>query len=157
MCNNIYGDRMKVNEIMSRNLITCDDDDSVLFVCNLMRKYDVGLVLVVNDEGLLGVITDRDIVCLLSNGLDKVLPYINTNVITVDEDEDVLKALEVMKDNKIKRLVVTHDDLVTGVISISDLFNTDISSEEILSALKVIYAIDRDSDYFEVDVHEFPL
>lgn len=148
---------MKVNEIMSRNLIVCDSDDSVLFVCNLMRKYDVGLVLVMSDGRLLGVITDRDIVCLLSNGVDKVLPYVNTNVLTIDEDEDVSSALEVMKDNKIKRLVVTHEGMVTGVISISDLYDTDISSEDILSALKTIYAIDRSSDYFEVDVHEFPL
>ena len=151
------GDNMKIKDIMSRDLVYAEVDDNVLYVCNKMKKNDVGFVLIMDGKKLYGVVTDRDIVCDLADGNIPIKEFANTNVVSVSMDEDVSKALEMMKYKKIKRLVVTSDKTVVGVVSLSDVYNSDISSGEILKALKEIFVINRNDEDFDTDVGDFIL
>ena len=142
---------------MSKKLITCDTDDNVLFVSNLMKEYDVGFILIMKNNKLHGVVTDRDLICDFAEGTTSIEHYANTNILTINEDESIENALKVMKENKVKRLVITNNKKVTGVLSLSDIYNSGIDSKSILEALKQIYAINRNEGYFDVDVHDFLL
>ena len=62
-----------------------------------------------------------------------------------------------MKTNKIKRLVVTSQNKITGVISLSDIYNSDVDSETILETIKTIFAINRNNGYYDTDVNDFIL
>jgi len=148
---------MKIKEIMSKKLITCDPDDNILFVSNLMNAWDVGFILIMEKDRLYGVVTDRDLVCDMANQLSQIKSYASKNVITIDEDKDTKDALKLMKKHKIKRLVVSKDKKVTGILSLSDILNIDEDSEMILDTIKTIYEINRNDNYFNADVHDFPL
>ncbi|MCI9586186.1 MAG: CBS domain-containing protein [Bacilli bacterium] len=148
---------MKVKDIMSKNLVMCDPDDNILFVSNLMNVWDVGFVLIMKNGKLYGVVTDRDLVCDMANQLSHIKSYASQKVITIDKNKDVLEALKLMKKHRIKRLVITDSEKVVGVLSLSDIFETDISSEIILDALKSIYKINRNTNKFDTDVSDFPL
>ena len=72
---------MKIKDIMSKKLITCSPDDNILFVSNLMNVWDVGFIIIMDNNKLYGVVTDRDIVCDLANELRAIKNYAHTNVI----------------------------------------------------------------------------
>ena len=95
---------MKIKEIMSKKLITCDPDDNILFVSNLMNAWDVGFILIMEKDKLYGVVTDRDLVCDMANQLSQIKSYASKKVITINEDKDVIDALKLMKKHKIKIL-----------------------------------------------------
>lgn len=151
------GDLMKIKDIMSRNLVYAEVDDNVLYVCNKMKEKDVGFILIMDGNKLYGVITDRDIVCDLADSEMPIREFVNTNIASISMNKDVSKALELMKMERVKRLVVTSDDTIVGVISLSDIYNSDISSDEILEALKEIFAINRNDEIFNTDVGDFIL
>ena len=142
---------------MSRDFILCDVEDNVLYVSNLMKKFDVGFVLVISNDSLFGVVTDRDLLCDLGSEISQVKVFASKDVIWVDENKSINDALDIMKKHKIKRLVVTSGKSITGVLSLSDIYNTDTSCDKILETLKVIYAINRNDNNFDTKINEFIL
>ena len=148
---------MKIKDIMSKKLITCSPDDNILFVSNVMNVWDVGFIIIMDNNKLYGVVTDRDIVCDLANELRAIKNYAHTNVITIDENKTVEEALNLMKKHKIKRLVITSNDKITGVISLSDILSTNTDEKNLLDTIKEIYAINRNNNHYNPNVHDFPL
>lgn len=148
---------MKIKDIMSKKLITCSPDDNILFVSNLMNVWDVGFIIIMDNNKLYGVVTDRDIVCDLANELRAIKNYAHTNVITIDENKKIEDALNLMKKHKLKRLVVTNNTKIAGVISLSDIFPTNINEKKLLDALKEIYAINKNNNHYNPNIHDFPL
>ena len=65
------------------------------------------------------------------------------------------EALQIMKKHKIKRLLVEKDKKLVGVLSISDLINQN--EKDLVATLQSIYAINRNSDYYNVKINEFEL
>ena len=65
---------MKVQEVMSRQPVCCLSQDTVKAVARLLREEDIGSMPVISDTSsrrLVGIITDRDLVCrIVSEGLD---------------------------------------------------------------------------------------
>ena len=148
---------MKIKDVMSKKLITCAPDDNILFVANLMNVWDVGFILVMDDTNLLGVVTDRDLVCDMANELSKISSYANTKVIKIDENSSLEDALKLMKKHKIKRLIVTNNDNVSGVLSLSDILTTKTNPNLILDTIKAIFEINRNENNEDTDVGDFPL
>ena len=148
---------MKIKDVMSKKLITCAPDDNILFVANLMNVWDVGFILVMDDTNLLGVVTDRDLVCDMANELSKISSYANTKVIKIDENSSLEDALKLMKKHKIKRLIVTNNDNVSGVLSLSDILTTKTNPHLILDTIKAIFEINRNENNEDTDVGDFPL
>jgi len=148
---------VKIKEIMSKKLITCEQDDNILFVSNLMNAWDVGFILIMEKDKLYGVVTDRDLVCDMANQLSQIKSYASKKVITIDEDKEISDALKLMKKHKIKRLVVTNNKKITGVLSLSDILSTEKNPKEVLDTIKTIYEINRNDNYFNSNVHDFPL
>ena len=118
---------MKVKELMTKKVITVSKDTKLSEVARLYAKYDIGFVVVINSERTcLGVVTDRDIVIRgLARGLagDGIVEEVMTPVVVdIHRDENVRRALEMMGENQIRRLVVINDDKkLCGVVSLSDL------------------------------------
>lgn len=118
---------MKVKDIMTKDLVVADKDDTILDVAKLMKHHNIGCVPVLDDgEKVLGVITDRDIVMNMARfNLDPANTFaseIASDVVyKVKPEADVGDALALMKKQRIRRLPVMEDEALVGMLSIGDV------------------------------------
>src|SRR5574337_49129 len=116
-------DKIPLNEIMSRNLFTISkDQDELLVQCAIrMDAFQIGSIIIVDDEKLIGIVTKSDLTKHFSNsfaGAYKVKDYMNTKLITCRKSDSLSFALTMLNKNKIARLVVTDNDgRPVGIIS----------------------------------------
>jgi CBS domain-containing protein len=96
-------------------------------VAELMEAEDVGSIPVVEDERLVGIITDRDIVVrAIAKGKDpKGMPasaVSSRELVTVHPDDDLSDALELMARHQVRRLAVMgENERLVGVVSQADV------------------------------------
>lgn len=114
-----------VSDVMSTDIQCCTPLDNVYEVAVIIKDYDVGVVPIVEDGRLLGVITDRDIairgVASKHPGSTKVTDIMSSNLVTVAPDTSVEEAAELMATEQIRRLPVVQDNKLIGMISLGDL------------------------------------
>lgn len=157
---NINGDNMKIRELMSKNIVVADKDEKIYEVARKMQKYNIGFLPVIDNSRIIGVITDRDIVInCISNNNDKnetIENYINKHIISINLDGEIIEALNLMIENKIKRLIVTDDKRVVGIISLADILTTNLDNE-ILRTIKSIWNIKDNKKNNDAQIDEFYL
>jgi CBS domain-containing protein len=125
---------MKVQDIMTRDPETVGPGAYVGDVAKLMRDLDVGIIPVVSDDELKGVITDRDItIRVTAAGLNpfevSVQDFISPNPVTVSPGDDIEKAREIMSEHQIRRVLVTDGKTLVGIVSLGDLATKDRSED----------------------------
>lgn len=152
---------MRVKDIMNKNIIVIDINTSIYDACNTMKKFNIGFLPVSFENKILGVITDRDIVinCISNNceNDQRVMDYINKNVISINYNEEVENALNLMKQHKVKRLLVSNDEKVVGILSISDLLNTDSIKDHLLETIRSIWSVKDNIHNSDAEIDEFYL
>ena len=119
---------MRVEQLMSRNIHTCDIEADLSRVAQLMWEHDCGCIPIVDaDDTLIGVITDRD-VAMAAYMQGKPLAQICAAdvmakpVHTCRPDEDVSVAQKRMRDHQLRRLPITDSNgSLIGVLSLNDL------------------------------------
>jgi CBS domain-containing protein len=122
---------MRVGSICTRRVVTIDTTGTLAEAAGLMREHHVGSLVIVAavPEGsrVVGMVTDRDLVVgVLARGLDTGAVAIGDlthhRIASVAEDDDVSSAIEAMRSNGVRRLVVTDTDRhLTGIVSLDDL------------------------------------
>jgi CBS domain-containing protein len=116
-----------IKEVMTSNLATVESSASVVEAAQLMRDENTGIVPVVEKGGLVGTVTDRDIVVrLIAEGRDPqsvtVREIASTDLVTVDPQQDLDEALRLMASYQVRRLpVVEEDGRLVGVVSQADV------------------------------------
>ena len=119
---------MKLSEIMTRDVVILQPDDSLQSAAKKMRDSNIGFLPVCDGDELLGVISDRDItIRALADGMDANImlgrDLMTTPPIYCYEDQDVSEAAQIMEENQIRRLVVLSREAnrLVGVVSLGDL------------------------------------
>ena len=117
---------MLVKEIMTKQVITIDADASVFDACMLYKEKKVGCLVVTKNETCMGIVTERDLIertiCQHRNPkTTKVHQIMSQKIKVVHALETVEKALETMKQYKIKKLPVISSEKVVGIITITDI------------------------------------
>jgi len=121
---------MKARELMTSNPECVTQEDSLQRAASIMRDRDIGAVPVVSDSNsrrLVGIVTDRDIairhVAEGRTGVAKVGDVMSAGrLATAREDDSVDRVMELMKENKVRRIpVVAEDDRIVGMIAQADL------------------------------------
>lgn len=116
---------MKVEDLMMKDVVTTDPDNDVAAVADLMLDRSVGCVVIVHENGVAGLITDRDMLdCLRSAhdaGLCAVSSHMSSPLVTVNPQEDLIKAAELMAEHHIKRLPVVSSAGLVGILSFADI------------------------------------
>jgi signal-transduction protein with cAMP-binding, CBS, and nucleotidyltransferase domain len=119
----------KVRDVMTPGPIVVEYDQTIGETARIMRDWGVGAVLVVDQQVLRGLITDRDLVVRAvaeANGPAAIVGPLSTgNLIAVDADADAHAAGRLMRRNAVRRLPVLQDGQVAGIISLSDLALAD--------------------------------
>ena len=117
-----------VKDIMNKSLITADPSTTAFQIANLMEKGGICAILVKKDNVPAGIITDRDFAIKittqklsLDTPIDKVASY---PLVTIDSNETILTAAKLMTDKKIRKLAVTEDSKVIGIITSTDLVSS---------------------------------
>jgi len=119
--------RAPVKEFMSTYLETILAGDSVKNAAARMRAFDLGCLLVRDDQELVGMITDRDITLrVTAAGKDArttaVSEVMSPGIICCSEDQDVEEVARLMELNQLHRLaLIDREGHPTGIVSIGDL------------------------------------
>jgi len=116
-----------VRDIMTSQLVTVEPQTSVTAVAQKMRDENVGAVLVTMGDELRGLVSDRDLVVrALAEGGDlqqkTVASACSDDLVTVSPDEDLDRAVELMRENSVRRLpVVDEGRHPVGIVSLGDM------------------------------------
>ncbi|HOQ17076.1 MAG TPA: CBS domain-containing protein [Defluviitaleaceae bacterium] len=134
---------MKVRDIMTQNVISVDEEESVLRASQVMRDANVGSVPVVRGDKLVGIITDRDIVVRnVADGedVDNVTckNIMTTDLVTCSPDMDVDEVAALMSKHQVRRIPVVENGKVVGMVSLGDLATQRTTQDEAEEALKNI-------------------
>jgi CBS domain-containing protein len=116
----------KVSDAMTSNPTTVTRGDLVTTAAQVMEQHDVGSVPVVDQDYPVGIVTDRDIVVrVVAPGKDPstmtVGDIATKNPRYVGPDDDLDQALALMASAKIRRLLVTEDDRLVGILAQADV------------------------------------
>jgi len=118
---------MLVKEIMTKNVITIDPAETVLDAATKYRDYKVGCLVVTDTQGhCVGIVTERDLIertiCMGKNPeqtrIDEIM---SSEVKTVNALDTIERALTVMREHHIKKLPVTLQDEIVGIITVTDI------------------------------------
>lgn len=143
---------MDIEKVMTKGIIVCRINDDIKKIADIMKKYDVGFLPIIDNNKIIGTVTDRD---LIVNEFNDVINKHNS-LITVNYNQDVYEALDIMGKNKVKRLIVTKDNKAIGIVSLSDLVNYT-TKDKFAETFKQIYEIDKNNHYFNTDIDDFYL
>jgi CBS domain-containing protein len=117
---------MKVRDIMTTDVATATPETTLEDVATMMRDEDTGAIPVLDNDELVGIITDRDIVIrCIAEGKDPVETTVEDVVTetleTIEPDSDLNEARDLMSRRQIRRLPVVEDGELIGMLSIGDL------------------------------------
>ena len=116
-----------VQDVMIDDVLTIDADATIAEAAQLMRDGNVGVLPVVEDGRLRGIVTDRDLVVRgTADGavpsLTRVAECATWDIVCARADSSIEDAMEVMADSQIGRLpVVDADNRVIGILTLSSL------------------------------------
>lgn len=146
---------MKVQDVMNEKVKSCQPNISLAEAAGMMWDYDCGVLPVVSDDGkTVGVITDRDIAIAagtshlpawaipVSDAMSRELYFVSRN-------DDVHKALKLMRKDKVRRLpVINTEGALEGILSLNDIAlhaehangkkASELNYEDVVSTLKAI-------------------
>ena len=136
---------MLIRDVMTPSPACCGPSDTLDRVAALMLEHDCGAIPVCEASKLVGLITDRDIVCraVAAGKIPSAVPVADVmtrTVHTLGPDEEVDAAIRLMEGKLIRRVpVVDAGGRVIGIVSPSDLAPTFASSNVADFLLAVSY------------------
>lgn len=118
-----------------RRIIAVKPDDSVLQAIRVMAEQNIGAVAVMQDEQLLGIMSERDyarkvIVKGRASDTTMVSDIMTSEVLTTSDGETVSDCMTMMTERKIRHLPVVEGEIVVGMISIGDLVEAIIADQQ---------------------------
>lgn len=120
----------KCRDVMTEELVFCTPGDTVSKVAQLMKREDIGPVLIVDNERsktLVGIVTDRDLALkVVGEGRDpkntKVEEVMTRKLITCHADDNVENAMKAMAQYQLRRIPVVDENMkLVGIISQADV------------------------------------
>ncbi len=117
---------MQLQDIMSRDLITCAGEETIAVAARKMREANIGGLVVTNAGRVRGIITDRDLAVGCISGGDQaqqcqVAEHMSSPVITAPPSMDILDAASLMNEQRVRRLPIVERDQIVGLVSYSDI------------------------------------
>ena len=114
-----------IQDVMTKALITVNRSTTALQVAKMMEQGGIGAVLVQDNGNPVGIVTDRDYATrIAANDLPlatSVENIMSTPLITINHNEPISAAAERMTSKKIRKLAVTENGKIVGIITSTDL------------------------------------
>ena len=131
---------------MTEHVISINEDEPVIAAARLMKQHNIGSLPVRDGKNKLkGIVTDRDIVlrCVAGNINPqevRIGEVMSRSLITASPFEDTEKVAERMGTSQIRRLPVTEDGILVGIVALGDIAKKDEFKMEASEALSEISA-----------------
>lgn len=131
---------MNVNTILNlkgQDVVTINAGVSLLDVTQKLAKHGIGSIVVVgNDESVVGIVSERDIVRAVAHMGPDVLDgpvsaVMTENVITCSKKDSIDTIMGVMTNKRFRHLPVVEDGRLTGIVSIGDVVQQRIAEAEL--------------------------
>ena len=119
-----------IRDAMVRSVVTVEADYTVKHAVNLMNRFEIGCLVVVEDERVVGIMTERDVlVRIVAEDRDPrktlVSEIMSRPVIVVDPDTPLEEAVKMMVKNRIKKLPVMERfrgvERLVGLVTLTDI------------------------------------
>jgi len=114
-----------VKDVMRKNVISIDSDMTVKDAATMMADANVGCVVITRGNAPIGILTERDFVKrIISQEMDLTTPLADVMsfpLISVDCDDTVWEAAEIMQKNKIHKVPVEDQGKLVGIITATDI------------------------------------
>ena len=114
-----------VNQIMNKNVLTADKSTSLQDAAQKMRELKIGCVIVTDGITPIGIITERDFVTkVAAEGrplFTEISEVMTSPLITIDSEETIWEASEMMKEKKIHKLPVKENEKIIGIVTTTDI------------------------------------
>lgn len=148
---------MKIRQIMTKDVESCDGFTDLANAAMIMWRKDCGIVPVIEPDTreVVGVVTDRDICMAVATRHQRpeeicVDDVVSGKLHAVRPDDDVSRALDLMREQRIRRLpVVDEQGHLAGIVSLMDLvelvglphqpMRTGVTASQIVEVLKAIH------------------
>ncbi len=118
---------IQVKDIMTKALISVNPTTTASQIAKMMEQGGIGAVLVKENDNLVGIITDRDFATkIAANNLSFDTPVekiMSSPLITINHDEPISTAAEMMTSKKIRKLAVSENGNIVGLVTSTDLVN----------------------------------
>lgn len=115
-----------VGSVAKRDLVTIDENSSVLDAAKLMAQRGLGSVVVTRGEERIGILTERDMLKkVVAASLDarstKVKQVMTSPPVTIEHDRTLREAIDLMNRKRIRRMLVTENGKIVGVFTQRDI------------------------------------
>ena len=132
---------MELKDIMVKNAVTVEPDQSVREAAKRMNLYEIGCLIVVGKDGVCGIVTERDILIKVVEASKnaektKVKEIMSTKLVMGTPDMDVVDAARLMLKKRIKKLPVTTNGKLAGLVTFTDIVRTVRMEPEMMNAIK---------------------
>lgn len=131
-----------IRDIMTDDVESCSLLDNVFEVAQKMKELNVGAIPIVDQDQLVGMITDRDIVlrCIAEKHppSSKVEEIMSKDLITITADQSTREAVRLMAEHQIRRLPVVEGKRLIGIVSLGDFAVRDLTDDQAKQALSEI-------------------
>jgi signal-transduction protein with cAMP-binding, CBS, and nucleotidyltransferase domain len=116
-----------IQDIMARALISVNISTTALQIAKMMEQGGIGAIIVKENDTPKGIVTDRDFATkIAANNLSLDTPaekIMSSPLITINHNEPISSAAERMTSKKIRKLAVTENGKIIGLITSTDLVN----------------------------------
>jgi CBS domain-containing protein len=121
-------DKINVRDYMAKDLIVFRPDEDIYKAIDTLVKAEISGAPVVDDDGkLVGIISQKDCLRILANGVFHNAPagvvsqYMTEAVMTIDPDTDIFTVVDLFLNTVYRRIPVVENDVVVGQISRRDI------------------------------------
>jgi CBS domain-containing protein len=129
---------LTANDILKdkgRKILSVKPTDTVLEALGVMAEYDIGAVLVMDDEKLVGVFTERDyarkvVLAGRSSKDSQVKDVMTVHVVCVSPQRTIDECMALMTNKRLRHLPVVDHKRVIGIVSIGDLVKATIDDQQ---------------------------
>ena len=120
---------LTVDDIMTTPPLVVSPDESVVDVAKKMLEHGYGSALVIEDDKLIGIVTERDLLYALSEGEEgvklKASDVMTEDPISVKAKTDIMEAIKIIKDANVRHLPVVDDKgRPVGVVAFRDILES---------------------------------
>lgn len=117
---------VQIKDVMTDRIAYIGPDASVAQAAQLMQKHNVGSVPVVDQQSVVGIVTDRDIVVRgVAHGKDAantpVSQVMTSEIHSASPEMSLEQAAQIMSEHQVRRLPVVDQNRLVGIVSLGDL------------------------------------